>query len=355
MSSWFSDSDAEEEFVPAVLRRPKVANHLVHESFAVDMRDHEDHSFCGVMFDVCCRGEADLGVPLDFMQIEAISVRGELGPLTVWSTPGSFKGKEHHQDAWTLLYEGEHPPSMRSYRQLPLTAPIVMRPGQRCGIYVHSKLRGDDAIIYDNQRGHVTYEDAVFRVLPGLAHLSNKPFGRSGMWGVPWRENREFVGRFEYGVSYKLWNPEVHRDFPEDFRKVVKTVLLCGRRLHSPLHSLQDEVLFYILNMCKHDWFRTGASAIVAPQPPGDIGGNSLAGLLGQVHCPGFVRSSMVRAMPGRASALGGGLPSWAVGGFRPSSSSDSVAEGSNSFEFSSPRSAQSGGASSDDGMDLLR
>ena len=27
----------------------KVANHTIHESFTADTRDHEDHTFCGVM------------------------------------------------------------------------------------------------------------------------------------------------------------------------------------------------------------------------------------------------------------------------------------------------------------------
>lgn len=131
---------------------------------------------------------------------------------------------------------------------------------------MHSKLGGDDAIVYDNQRSRITYEDQALRVFPGLAHLSNRPFGRSGMWGFPWRESREFVGRVHYGVGYVLWNPvaEVHLWFPQDFRTAVKALLLCTRRQSSPLHCLQDEVIFYILNMCKHDWFKP-------PQPPSTI------------------------------------------------------------------------------------
>lgn len=139
-----------------------------------------------------------------------------------------------------------------------------LAPGERRGFYVHSKQPGDDAIVYDNQRSRVTYEDDVFQVLPGLAHLSNKPFGRHGMWGFPWRENREFVGRFFYGVGYKLWNPEVHSLFPNDFQRMVSLLLLCARRTGSPLHALQDEVIYYILNMCKYDWFRLPSPAAAA-------------------------------------------------------------------------------------------
>jgi len=259
---WDSSDSDDEPFVPAVLNRPKVANYMTHESFTCDTRDHEDHTFCGMMFNIRCLGpkESSTAVPVDFLQVDAISVRGDLGPLTVWSTPGSFSGKEHAQDEWELLYEREHSPSRRDYAKLDLVTPVRLLPGESCGIYVHSKLRGDDAIVYDNQRSQVTYEDNVFRVYPGLAHLSNRPFGRHGMWGFPWRERREFVGRCFYGVGYKLWNPEVHSIFPSDFRQVVRLFLMTANRQDSPLHRLQDEVLFYILNMCRYDWFR------VAPQ-----------------------------------------------------------------------------------------
>merc|ERR1719343_1209187 len=105
------DSDLEEDqFVPALLNRPKVANHIVDESFTVDTRDHEDHTFCGVMFDVSCKGGTESNVPIEFLDITSIAVRGDLGPLTVWSTPGTFKRKEHAADRWTLHYEKEHGP-----------------------------------------------------------------------------------------------------------------------------------------------------------------------------------------------------------------------------------------------------
>lgn len=237
--------DSDEEYIPAVLRRPKVANHTVHESFTADTRDHEDHTFSGMMFDVQCKGPEEGGV------------RGDLGPLTVWTTKGSYQRKEHQQDKWDCLYEAEHPPSYEKYTPLRLRAPIRLLPGESCGLYVHSKLPGDDALVYDNQRAQVTHEDAVFRVLPGKAHLSNRPFGRQGMWGFPWRDRREFVGRICYGVRYVLWNPvtEIHQRFPPGFKQAVWTILLCARKPESPFYWLHDEVLFYIFNLCKYDWF----------------------------------------------------------------------------------------------------
>jgi len=178
--------------------------------------------------------------------------------LTVWTTPDSYKGKEHAKDLWELVYEREHGPSHRDYQQLEFMKPVRLSASDGCGVYVHSQLPGDSAIVYDNQRSPLTYEDEVFQVFPGLAHLSNRPFGRRGMWGFPWRDNREFVGRILYGVGYTLWNPEVHYQFPIDFRNAVKACLLCARRPESPMSRLQDDVVFFILNMCKYDWFTCG-------------------------------------------------------------------------------------------------
>eukprot|EP00928_Gymnodinium_smaydae_P010672 TRINITY_DN14022_c0_g4_i1.p1 TRINITY_DN14022_c0_g4~~TRINITY_DN14022_c0_g4_i1.p1 ORF type:complete len:325 (-),score=61.88 TRINITY_DN14022_c0_g4_i1:115-1089(-) len=284
-----SESGDSTSFLPAVLRRPKVANHIVHESFTVDTRDHEDHTFCGVMFDVECRSHGDGGVPLEYLEIDAISVRGELGPLTVWTTPDSFAEKLHDPASWDLVYQRTHEPSHREYTRLELDQPIRLRPGERRGLYVHSSLAGDEALVYDNQRSRVTYQDNAFKVYPGLAHLSNKPFGRRGFWGFPWRERREFVGRLSYGVCYKLWNPEVHMQFPADFRSAAEACLLCARRPESPLYQLQDEVVYYILNLCRYDWFSV----------PGANGNSSSAAADGRP-----------RASLGESGSL---RPSWAL------------------------------------------
>jgi len=281
------DGEEEEEYVPAVLNRPKVANHLVDESFVADTCDYEDHTFCGVMFDVQCKSSSDGGVPLEFLQIDSISIRGDLGPITVWTTQQTFKKKEHGKDLWELVYEGFHRPSPRDYQKLELSRPIRMLPGERRGVYVHSQLPGDTAIVYDNQRSALTHEDRVLQVFPGLAHLSNRPFGRSGMWGFPWRERREFVGRISYGVGYTLWNPirEVHQRFPSDFKTAVRTILLCARKRTSHIHMLQDEVLYYILNMCKHDWFTE------ASQTGSCISFGSSSGVLDHRHQGGALDS----------------------------------------------------------------
>lgn len=50
--------------------------------------------------------------------------------------------------------------------------------------------------------------------MPGLAHLSNKAFGKRGFWGRPWRTNREFVGRVNYGVRWKMRRPLAQKAWP---------------------------------------------------------------------------------------------------------------------------------------------
>jgi len=235
-----------------VLQLDDVEEHLVHESFTVDTRDHEDHSFCGVMFNVECWTI----LPAEYIEIQALSVRGQLGPMTVWYTPDDFQGKQECEDAWEKIYEGTHAPSQNTYTELRLPTPVRLRPGQRCGLYVHSALPGDEGIVYDNQRKAVTYQDRCFRVLPGFAHLSCRPFGKRGFWGRPWRSSREFVGKISYGVLWKMWQPnQVHRSFPLGFQDAVKTMIMASRRPESLMYLLQDEIIFFIMNKCSWNWW----------------------------------------------------------------------------------------------------
>ena len=152
----------------------------VHENYAAETQDHEDHTFCGIMFDVAV---PETGIPLDYVAVTSVAVRGMLGKLTVWSAPDGHDGKHEDKDKWTLVYEGEHKPSVRALVPLKLAAPLKLGPGQRAALYVHSKRPGDQAIVYDNQRGDVTCADRFVTVSPGLAHLSNKPFGGRNPWG----------------------------------------------------------------------------------------------------------------------------------------------------------------------------
>lgn len=266
--------------MPAVLQRPKIANHIVHERVTVETADHEDHTFCGVMFDVRCIDS----LPIEFLEISSVAVRGSLGPMTVWTTPNGYQGKfstEESKSSWKLVYEQSHAPSQRQLVPLHLEAPVRLNPGESCGLFVHSKRSDDTAVVYDNVRrfrqGDVGVDNSgLLTILPGMAALDNTPFGQMGMWGEGWRRRREFVGRIAVGVCWRLWNPESHHLFPPRFRATVRCLLLCASRRGSPLNCFSDMITFYILNMCRWDWFgdqvadaaRGPTQAPVQAEPP---------------------------------------------------------------------------------------
>lgn len=257
--------------VDGVFQLSAIAEHLIHERFTCDTRDHEDHTFCGIMFDVRC----DCDLPLEYVEIQSISVRGALGPLTVWHTPDTFRGKHEDRTAWVKVYEAQHAPSRETMVDLLLPVPLRLRPGESCGLYVHSAEPGDDAIVYDNQRSRTSsYQDRCLKLLPGMAHLSNRPFGDHGFWGAPWRRNREFVGRVAYGVRWKMWNPDVHAHFPRGFRRAAEAMLMASRRRESVVYLLHDYVIHFIMNQC--EWWEWPAE-LLQPAP-------SAAGRRHRVH-----------------------------------------------------------------------
>lgn len=244
---------------------------------------------------------------MDHLVINSVSVRGRLGPLTVWvsnnedsiipsaasaSASSRRSSRRHrsssssssmsinnritvernpennrnqysidlHPSAWTKLYEKTHCPSQREYQELPLDQPICLKPGETRVVYIHSTLPGDEAIVYDNSNYGTTikrFEDDKLAIMTGRAHVSSQAFGQDPIWGWgnAWRDRREFVGRLAYGTVYKLWNPEMHLKFGECFQDGARALLMCQRRWESPWSILPDECIYYILNMCRWDWF----------------------------------------------------------------------------------------------------
>ena len=85
-------------------------------------------------------------------------------------------------------------------------------------------------------------------------------------WGNAWRDGREFVGQVSYGAVYRLWNPTEHFSFGSRFQRLALTLFGCQRRSESPLCRLSDDILFYILNMCKWDWARDDFEELVGEQ-----------------------------------------------------------------------------------------
>eukprot|EP00746_Dinoflagellata_sp_MGD_P069788 gnl/MRDRNA2_/MRDRNA2_28559_c0_seq1.p1 gnl/MRDRNA2_/MRDRNA2_28559_c0~~gnl/MRDRNA2_/MRDRNA2_28559_c0_seq1.p1 ORF type:complete len:300 (+),score=59.73 gnl/MRDRNA2_/MRDRNA2_28559_c0_seq1:46-900(+) len=88
-----------------------------------------------------------------------------------------------------------------------------------------------------------------------MAHMDHRPFGNQNPWNGrgAFRANRTFVGRLKMGVKYALWNPETHLRFPKPFQRIVLLLMLCARRPECWLSNVSDEVLFWILNMCRWD------------------------------------------------------------------------------------------------------
>jgi hypothetical protein len=180
------------------------------------------------MFPVKCK---DL-LPIDHLVIKSVSVRGRLGPLTVWvsnneetsvdlpsvsTAAGRHSNRRHgnsnnnapdpfsnrlqverqeennrteisidlHPSAWTKLYEKTHGSSKREYVELVLDHPIRLKPGETRVVYIHSNLPGDEAIVYDNSYYGTTskrFEDDKLAILTGRAHVSTRVFGQEPIW-----------------------------------------------------------------------------------------------------------------------------------------------------------------------------
>mmetsp|Transcript_39419 Transcript_39419/g.45398 ORF Transcript_39419/g.45398 Transcript_39419/m.45398 type:complete len:486 (+) Transcript_39419:198-1655(+) len=294
----------------AALHRPTNATYETHENVTIDTQDNEDHTFCGIMFPVKCK---DI-LPVDHLVIKSVSVRGQLGSMTVWvsnedgnrrrSTSNGTDDNVHgissinedrnrHRNSrnilglrnngggggggntpnntqhriplspssWTKLYEKHHDPCPRhQYTELVFNEPVRIKPGELRAFYIHSTLPGDKAIVYDNSYYGSTdkrFEDDKIIIITGRAHVSTTCFGQDPIWGWgnAWRDRREFVGRISYGTVYKLWNPEVQPKFGRYFQDGSRSLFLCQRRWESPFSMLPDEAIFYILNMCRWDWF----------------------------------------------------------------------------------------------------
>jgi hypothetical protein len=147
-----------------VLQRQKAASQIVHARLTLNTQDNEDHTFAGIMFDV----RANPGMPYEYMEVEGVAVRGELGPITIWTTPDTFRDKNESQDEWSCIHSQVHPASLTEFRPMRFDHAIRLKPGESCGLYIHSKTPGDDQIVYDNQRTEKTRKDPMLSILPGI-------------------------------------------------------------------------------------------------------------------------------------------------------------------------------------------
>jgi hypothetical protein len=145
------------------LQRQQAASQIVHSRITLNTQDNEDHTFAGVMFDV----RAKEGMPFEYLEINGIAVRGELGPITIWTTPETYKNKHESQEEWKCIHNQVHAASLRDFKSMQLDSTIRLKPGESCGLYVHSQTPGDDQIVYDNQRPDFSRSDRLLSILPG--------------------------------------------------------------------------------------------------------------------------------------------------------------------------------------------
>lgn len=173
--------------------------------------------------------------------------------------------QDNVQQAWNCHYRGTHNASMSTLKEMKLETPIYIEPDDSVGVYVHSALAGDDAVVYDDQRHNESHKDMYLTITPGMAHLSNDAFSnqmQDGFWnGRPWRPGREFVGRISYGVRWLLWNPDVHAEMPPTFRKIAWSLLLSQTERAGTggclLSGCDLDTILFILN--KVEWWEMDA------------------------------------------------------------------------------------------------
>jgi len=242
------------------------SDRLWHEEHTA-VSEGDDHSFNGVMFNVACRAE----LLVETLYLRSVSVRGELGDISVYAKRGTFNDCYEDPRAWMRIYRAQHDPSCHRLVKLQFETPVSIPAHGSAALYIHSTKPWDrtgmGAIVYKNLRSRFTIERPIMAVSPAMAHTACEPFRGRGFWGTAWRPRREFVGAIEYAVRWKLWTPENHRCFGSSFRAAVRTMLFVHRYSKTALARLSQDMVFYILNFLGHDAFYSAmASSDVQPQ-----------------------------------------------------------------------------------------
>ncbi|CAD7975945.1 unnamed protein product, partial [Amoebophrya sp. A25] len=93
----FSDPEEDDGFLLSgfggggqLAKRLKQATYTTTETYDCVTPDHEDHTFCGIMFDLFCRGGSDdaqtKNLPIEYLEVKSIGVRGTLGKIQIFVT-----------------------------------------------------------------------------------------------------------------------------------------------------------------------------------------------------------------------------------------------------------------------------
>ena len=188
----------------ASLTRPSVASYSVAHRYDAETHDHEDHTFSGVMFTLLCKDE----LPLEFIEVSSLWVRGELGPMTVWWTDEGWFGKHERRACWTRVFQGTVAPRRAARAAEPRRGRCAPRPARASACTstrrvpatarrVRQPARGGDARGPDRAaaaRARAPLEPAVLELAP-VGRVARAP---------PVRRPRL------YRATYLLWNPECH-------------------------------------------------------------------------------------------------------------------------------------------------
>ena len=62
------------------------ADYLIQQSYTLDTQSHQDHTFCGIMFDVTCKGV----LPIEYIEISSVWVRGMNVCIYVCKKAGTY-------------------------------------------------------------------------------------------------------------------------------------------------------------------------------------------------------------------------------------------------------------------------
>jgi hypothetical protein len=221
-----------------------------------------NHSFNGLLFDV-------RGVGLEDVLVHGVVVGGEIGNYVIFAREGSWRQGYTHEEGWTKVAEGHHAPAP-SGCELALTQPVLVRSGQTCAIFVHSRENNDRGICY--QSFHNYHEaicaDGNLAVYPGQARIGTDPFvadDELNRWG--WhRGPRGLAGALVFACIRKPWSVDRHRQFPRVFRDVVVTLLWCARQPECGLSSLPTELFLHVSSFM--DWRDWPCLAARGASPP---------------------------------------------------------------------------------------
>lgn len=228
-----------------------------------------EHSFNGVMFDIYAKEPYEISV-------HSVHVGGMLGTMSVYACiengwcsderslhQYNAYGRQNYavrdEDTWERVYHSAHKPMWDSTTEIKFDKPIVLLPGTRRGIYVHSALPDDLGLQYQSTgRGNIADENEHIQIIPGVGHTSSVPFDREYGW---YRYPRSLTGRLGYEARLRTWAPRYHKQFPDPLKLAVRTMMLAQRRKDSPLNLLPVELVYHVMENC--EWNSFGSSARV--------------------------------------------------------------------------------------------